>query len=86
MEEIVTSAKKKPAEFLKLKKHIQNHADLTNGCLFPETDVDIIIAIVTRFLHDNVFQKVLFGMVPLVVEVITYVETSMLSNVEPKRG
>jgi len=78
--------KKKPGEVQKLKKHIQNHADLTNGCLFPETDVDIIIAIVTRFLHDHVFQKVLCGISPGLLEAITYVETSMLSNVEPKRG
>lgn len=86
MGEVIASVKKKPGEFNKLKKHIQSHADLTNGCLFPETDVDISIAIVTRFLHDHVFQKMLCGIANGIVDALSYVEVSMQSNVEPKRG
>lgn len=79
-------ARKKPSEFLKLRKVIEDHPDLSNGCLFPETDIDIFIAVVTRFLNDNIFQKILCGIVPKYVDVISSLEMSMQSNVEPKRG
>jgi hypothetical protein len=86
MDEILAAAKKRPLEAQKLKKYMHSYGDLVHGSMFPETDIDIIIATLMRFLQDNIFQKILFGTVPSVVEVLNFVENSMQTNVEPKRG
>jgi hypothetical protein len=85
-EEILAAAKKRPADIFKIKKCMTSHPDLIHGCMYPETDVDLVIAIIMRFLHDNIFQKILFGIMPGVVEVLTFTEGSMQTNVQPKRG
>ncbi|KAK3343598.1 hypothetical protein B0T25DRAFT_462734 [Lasiosphaeria hispida] len=85
MEEILSSAKKRPAEIRVIRNYMVHNGDLVNGCMFPETDIDIFIAIVTRFLHDNVFQRNLFGVLPGIVEFLSFLEASMQNNVEPKR-
>lgn len=86
MDEIVSAAKKRPLETQKLKKYMHSYGDLVHGSMFPETDTDILLAIIMRFLQEHIFQKVLFGTVPSVVEVLALVESSMQTNVEPKRG
>ncbi|KAM7206446.1 hypothetical protein V8F20_002795 [Naviculisporaceae sp. PSN 640] len=85
VEELLVMARKKPSDFAPLRKHIGAHPDLSNGSLFPQTDIDIFIAVVTRFLKDNIFEKVLSGIVPKYVDVISSIESSMQTNVEPKR-
>ncbi|KAK3315465.1 hypothetical protein B0H66DRAFT_583954 [Apodospora peruviana] len=85
LEEVLVMMKKKPADVQKLKKHLKSHPDIINGSLFPETDIDILIAIAMRFLHDNIFQKILYGAVPSPVEAVNFLEASMQTNVEPKR-
>ncbi|KAK4135778.1 hypothetical protein BT67DRAFT_448710 [Trichocladium antarcticum] len=85
MDEIVSAAKKRPLETQKLKKYMHSYGDLVHGSMFPETDIDILLAIIMRFLQEHVFQKVLFDTVPSVVDVLALVESSMQTNVEPKR-
>ncbi|KAK0705552.1 hypothetical protein B0H67DRAFT_497653 [Lasiosphaeris hirsuta] len=85
MDEVLSSAKKRPADFRGIRNYMTHNSDLVSGCMFPETDIDILIAIVTRFLHDNVFQMNLFGALPEAVEVLSFLEASMQNNVEPKR-
>ncbi|KAL2146780.1 hypothetical protein VTI28DRAFT_2261 [Corynascus sepedonium] len=82
---VLEAAKKRPADVQKLRRYLHSQADLIYGCMFPETDVDILIAITLRWLQDHVFQKILFGVTPDAVETISFVEGSMQTNVEPKR-
>ncbi|KAK3386618.1 hypothetical protein B0H63DRAFT_468101 [Podospora didyma] len=84
-DEVLTHSRKRPAEAQRLRKCITLHGDLINGCQFPDTDIDLIVAIVMRFLLDNIFQKTLFGVMPQAVELINFIEASMRNNVEPKR-
>ncbi|AEO62064.1 hypothetical protein MYCTH_2113928 [Thermothelomyces thermophilus ATCC 42464] len=82
---VVEAAKKRPADIQKLRMYLRSEADLAYGCMFPETDVDILIAVTMRWLQDQIFQRILFGLVPEAVEIISFVEGSMQTNVEPKR-
>ncbi|KAM7203979.1 hypothetical protein V8F33_001950 [Rhypophila sp. PSN 637] len=84
IDELLSLAKRKPGEFAKLRKQIERHDDLSSGCLSPDTDIDIFVAITTRWLDENMFQTVLCGITPQCVEVITYIEASM-QKLEPKR-
>ena len=86
MDAVLTAARKRPADLQKLKKYLHTQGDLIHGSMFPETDIDILIAVTMRFLQDHIFQKILFGAVPDIVEVISSLEASMQNNVEPKRG
>jgi hypothetical protein len=86
MDDVLAAAKKRPADIQRLKRYIHSQGDLVHGCMFPETDIDIMIAVVMRFLQDHIFQKILYGAASDTVETITLVEASMQTNVEPKRG
>jgi hypothetical protein len=86
MDDVLAAAKKRPADVQKLKRYLNSQGDLIYGCMFPETDIDILIAVVMRFLQDHIFQKILYGAVPETVEVISFLEGQMQTNVEPKRG
>ncbi|KAB5585570.1 hypothetical protein GE09DRAFT_1234120 [Coniochaeta sp. 2T2.1] len=44
------SARKNPGDVSVLKSCMGSHPDIVHGCLFPETDVDIIVSIVLRFI------------------------------------
>ncbi|KAL2130857.1 hypothetical protein VTI74DRAFT_5847 [Chaetomium olivicolor] len=85
IDEILAATKKRPADLQRLRKYMHQQGDLVHGCMFPETDIDIMIALVMRFLQDNIFQKILFGALPDIIEVLSFVEASMQTNVEPRR-
>ncbi|KAL7941675.1 hypothetical protein V8C42DRAFT_334442 [Trichoderma barbatum] len=85
MEAIITAARKQSGEAAKFKKTLHKYPDLVHGCLFPETDEDIIVAIIMRFLNDHIFQKVLYGSAQNYTEMVSFIETQMQSAVEPKR-
>ncbi|KXX73605.1 hypothetical protein MMYC01_209753 [Madurella mycetomatis] len=85
MDEALMLAIKKASEVERLRKYMHGQGDLVNACMYPDTDIDIFIALVMRFLQDNIFQKTLIGAVPSAVEVLSYIEGSMQTNVEPKR-
>ncbi len=86
MDTVLTAARKRPADLQKLKKYLHTQGDLIHGTMFPETDIDILIAVTMRFLQDHIFQKILFGAAPGIVEVLSSLEASMQNNVEPRRG
>lgn len=86
VDDMLTSARKRPTEATKFKKAMSQCPDLVHGSMFPETDEDIIAAIIMRFLHDNIFQAILYGSIHNYVEVISFVENSLQMSVEPKRG
>lgn len=82
----IARARRNPEDVTKLRRFIGNHPDLIHGCLYPETDVDILISVVLRYLNDNIFQKGLPGAVRHLGEAVSQIEGSMQSYVEPKRG
>jgi len=86
LQHAIARAKKAPEDVAKLRTCIGNHPDLIHGCLYPETDVDIMISIVLRHLNDNIFQKGVPGNVRQLGEAVGQIEASMQSHVEPKRG
>jgi hypothetical protein len=86
IEELTAMARKRPTEAAKLKRFIHDNADLVHATDFPEMDEDIVIALILRFIHDKIFQRILYGSIPHYVEVLTFVENSLQTHVDPKRG
>ncbi|KAI6762845.1 hypothetical protein HG530_008825 [Fusarium avenaceum] len=84
-EAFMNNAKKRAVDANKFRKVLYQYPDLANGSTFPETDEDIIASVIMRFLHDNIFQSVLYGSIPHYVEVISFIENQMQASVEPKR-
>ncbi|KAM0561717.1 hypothetical protein ACHAPJ_002886 [Fusarium lateritium] len=82
---LLASIKKRGAEANKFKLVLQQYPDLVHGCWFPETDEDILTSLIMRFLHDNVFQTVLYGTAGHYIETISFIENQMQASVEPKR-
>ncbi|TFA99437.1 hypothetical protein CCMA1212_008747 [Trichoderma ghanense] len=85
IEALATSARKQSGEAAKFRKTLQKYPDLVHGCMFPETDEDIIVAIIMRYLNDHIFQKVLYGSAQQYTEMVSFIETQMQTAVEPKR-
>ncbi|KAF5663419.1 hypothetical protein FHETE_7495 [Fusarium heterosporum] len=85
VEALLSNAKKRAVDANRFKKILHQYPDLLNGSTFPETDEDIIASVIMRFLHDNIFQSVLYGAIPRYVDVISFIETQMQASVEPKR-
>ncbi|KAF6833718.1 hypothetical protein CMUS01_06465 [Colletotrichum musicola] len=85
VDDLLMNARKRPTEAGRLKRMVRMHPDLCHGVDFPETDEDVIIAIIMRFLDENIFQKILYGALPTEVQTLTLIETSMQNHVEPKR-
>lgn len=83
---MATTAKTRPEMVLKVKRYIEANGDLLNGCQFPDIDIDITMAIIMRFIHKEIFQKVLYGSMSREVEVLSSVEHWMRTYVQPRRG
>jgi hypothetical protein len=86
VEALMNNAKKRAVDANRFRKVLYQYPDLTNGSMFPETDEDIIASVIMRFLHDKIFQSVLYGSIPRYVELISFIENQMQASVEPKRG
>lgn len=84
--QVLSWAKKSAAETTQFKKSLQAQPDLVHACMFPETDEDIVFSLVLRYLHDTIFQKILYGVLEQYTDVFSLVETHMQTSVEPKRG
>ncbi|KAM0264685.1 hypothetical protein ACHAQJ_000510 [Trichoderma viride] len=85
VEALANHARKNSGEAAKFKKVLHKYPDLVHGSMFPETDEDIIVAIIMRFLNDHIFQKVLYGSATEYTGMVSFIETQMQSAVEPKR-
>lgn len=86
VEDLMTAARRRPSDALKLKQAIHQYPDLVHGAVFPETDEDIIIATIMRFINENIFQNIMYGSIANYVEVLSFVETALQNHVDPKRG
>lgn len=86
VEAIQTAARKRSSEANKFKRVLHQYPDLVHASQFPETDEDILASIIMRFLHDNIFQAILYSDIPKYTEVVSFIENSMQMSVEPKRG
>ncbi|KAK1658361.1 hypothetical protein BDP55DRAFT_565199 [Colletotrichum godetiae] len=85
VEDLMMTARRRPSDALKLKQVIHLYPDLVHGAVFPETDEDIVVAIIMRFINDNIFQKIMYGSIANYVEVLSFVETALQNHVDPKR-
>lgn len=83
---ISSMARKRAAEVGRLRKMLADHKDLAHGTMFPDTDLELVNAIIMRYLHDNIFQKTLYGAFSNCVEALNFVEQNMQNNVHPRRG
>lgn len=86
MAEVVHLSHKQPNYTIRFKKALKQYPDLVHATSFPEMDEDIVIAMIMRFLHDNIFQKIMYGEGMSYTQMISFIENSMQSAVEPKRG
>lgn len=86
IERVLNRARKNTDDVLALRGFMQTHPDLVFGCRYPDTDADILMALVLRFLMTSIFNKVLYGAVPELVGAISFLEATMQNNVRPKRG
>ncbi|KAF4452482.1 hypothetical protein F53441_4687 [Fusarium austroafricanum] len=82
---LLNNAKKRGVDAVRFRNVLYQYPDLTHGSNFPETDEDIITSVIMRFLHDNIFQSILYGAIPKYVEHICFIENHMQASVEPKR-
>ncbi|KAL1839321.1 hypothetical protein VTJ49DRAFT_1649 [Mycothermus thermophilus] len=85
IDDVLLRVRRGAQDVQRLRRYMHTHPDLVYGCTYPETDVDIMIALVLRYLQDHVFQQALYGAVPQLVQVISFLEASMQTNVQPKR-
>ncbi|KAL2117287.1 hypothetical protein VTJ04DRAFT_9455 [Mycothermus thermophilus] len=85
IERVLNRARKNTDDVLALRGFMQTHPDLVFGCRYPDTDADILMALVLRFLMTSIFNKVLYGAVPELVGAISFLEATMQNNVRPKR-
>lgn len=86
VESVMAIARKRSSDANRFKRVLHQYPDLVHGSMFPETDEDIITSLIMRFLHDNIFQAIIYGSIQHYVEVISFLENQMQSSVEPKRG
>ncbi|KAM0426956.1 hypothetical protein ACHAPT_007854 [Fusarium lateritium] len=82
---LLSVSRKRAPEANKFKRVLHQYPDLVHGSCFPETDEDIIASMILRYLHDNIFQTVLYGAIHNYVEVVSFIENNMQMSVEPKR-
>lgn len=85
VDSVLTIARKRTADANKFKRTLHQYPDLVHASSFPETDEDIIASIILRYLHDNIFQAILYSDIPKYTEVVSFIENSMQMSVEPKR-
>jgi hypothetical protein len=85
-EEVLSMARKRQGEWTKFKKTLHQYPDLLTGSRYPETDEDICVSMILRFLNEHIFQKICYGMITGYIEVLTFAEQHMQMTVEPKRG
>ncbi|KAM0381211.1 hypothetical protein ACHAPY_005414 [Fusarium culmorum] len=85
VDSLLSNAKKRAVDATRFKHILYQYPDLLHGASFPETDEDIITSVIMRYLHDHIFQTVLYGMISRYVEVISFIEKEMQMSVEPKR-
>ncbi|GKT99413.1 hypothetical protein FLAG1_01599 [Fusarium langsethiae] len=82
---LLSNAKRRAVDATRFKHLLYQYPDLIHGASFPETDEDIITSVIMRYLHDHIFQTMLYGMIARYVEVISFIEKEMQMSVEPKR-
>lgn len=54
--------------------------------MFPDTNQDVIVGVIMRFLYHEIFTKVLYDTFEDVVKVLQTLEESMGAHVQPQRG
>jgi len=84
VDDLVAEAKRRPSENQRLRKYLQHANDLIRGSAMSDTDIDVIIGLIWRFLFTHIFSSVLFGSASPIAELVCLIEESMC-NLEPAR-
>ena len=85
-EQLVAAAREHRDEFLLLEKYVASCPDLMRGSMYPDTDIDILTAVVMRYVYNNVFRHDVFGSSSELGKAVHFIATAMRDSAEPKRG
>lgn len=83
--EVLQRARKHPTTWAGILKHMYQQPDLAQAAEYPDTDLDVLTAIVMRHLNEHVFQTTLYGARPAHVAAVAAIENAMATHVEPRR-
>ncbi|KAL8287972.1 hypothetical protein RB597_000185 [Gaeumannomyces tritici] len=83
--ETLMRARKHPTTWSGILKHMYQQPDLAQAACYPDTDLDVLIAMVMRHLNERVFQTTLYGVRPAHVAAVAAIENAMATHVEPRR-
>ena len=76
----------RPEVLKRFQAAFRHQLDLVNASYYPETDEDILSALILRYLWDNVIETNLYGCIPNYINHLEVIESSLMTTVEPKRG
>ncbi|KAI0125115.1 hypothetical protein BJ170DRAFT_488820 [Xylariales sp. AK1849] len=68
-----------------IRSMMNSQPDLLRASHFPDTDQDVVVGMIMRFLHHEVFSKVLYDTCPNHIDILQQIEDSMRTNVQPRR-
>ncbi|KAH8677907.1 hypothetical protein BX600DRAFT_431217 [Xylariales sp. PMI_506] len=68
-----------------IKKMMAQEPDLARCSVFPDTNQDVAVAMIMRFLYREVLSTVLCNTEPAVLDVLKKIEDAMRKNVQPQR-
>ncbi|KAM0807655.1 hypothetical protein AB5N19_07995 [Seiridium cardinale] len=85
-DEILQKVRNNTLKAAGLRKMMKGQPDLIYATRFSDTDQDVIVGIIMRFLHHEVFSKVLYEAVEDIIKTIQTLEDSLRIHVQPQRG
>ncbi|KAK5658680.1 hypothetical protein OQA88_2076 [Cercophora sp. LCS_1] len=80
MDAVLSNGKKDPAAVREFRQAVSQHADLMSASKLPDTDVDIIMALTSRYVHDCILQQPLLGEFRSELRIIEALVDSMNTN------
>lgn len=83
---LLRAARKRPEDVMRFRSFMHQFPDLVHGSKVPEVDEDVISSIIMRYIHDRIFQSILYREIPHYTDAISFIENHMQMSVEPKRG
>ncbi|KAK6066751.1 hypothetical protein SCUP234_11930 [Seiridium cupressi] len=84
-DEILQKVRNNTLKAAGLRKMMKGQPDLIYATRFSDTDQDVIVGMMMRFLHHEVFSKVLYEAVGDIIKTIQTLEDSMRTHVQPQR-
>lgn len=83
---VITATKKDWSALRDFRRSMHDQEDLIHACNLPDTDVDILVAIVVRYVHMFVLREPLLGEYKSELRLLDEVERAMNTDGPHKRG